>query len=180
MAKSGPKPKTEKLCPPCGKILPIEAFRYGGLIRHLCPTHYAARQKEWRESDPKRYARIKAWHKQNDDARREHNNNKSKARTRRFRKIVLEHYGGSPPVCACCGESTYEFLALDHKKGGGTKHRKELKRFAGVSTYYWAVKNNFPKIFRVLCHNCNSSLGYYGYCPHKKSARRRTPVRRNY
>lgn len=33
----------------------------------------------------------------------------------------------------------------------------------------WLKRNDWPKGFRVLCHNCNSSLGYYGYCPHRRN-----------
>ena len=33
----------------------------------------------------------------------------------------------------------------------------------------WMIKNNFPKGFQVLCHNCNLAKGFYGKCPHEKS-----------
>lgn len=32
----------------------------------------------------------------------------------------------------------------------------------------WLKKNNYPPGFRVLCMNCNFSLGMRGYCPHQK------------
>jgi len=82
----------------------------------------------------------------------------------RLRKLVLEHYGGK---CACCGETYYEFLAMDHIEGGGSIHHKELRKL-GISICNWLKKNNFPEGFRVLCHNCNSAKGFYGYCPHEK------------
>ncbi len=43
---------------------------------------------------------------------------KKKALTyrRNLRAKVLSHYGGK---CSCCGESTPEFLAIDHTEGGG-------------------------------------------------------------
>lgn len=72
----------------------------------------------------------------------------------------LEHYGG---ICACCKENRYEFLALDHINGGGNKQRKII----GGSLVRWLKKNKYPTGFRILCHNCNHSLGMYGYCPHK-------------
>jgi len=75
------------------------------------------------------------------------------------RKRVLDHYGGK---CACCENTQYEFLSIDHIGGGGTKHRKTV----GANIDRWLIKNNFPEGFRVLCHNCNFSLGLYGYCPH--------------
>lgn len=92
--------------------------------------------------------------------------NKSKEQ----RYDVLSHYSiTNYPQCECCGEATYEFLVLDHKYGGGTKHRKENSYGQnGVKMYNWAIKNNYPEIFRVLCDNCNASYGRYGYCPHQR------------
>jgi len=77
------------------------------------------------------------------------------------RTLVLNHYGGK---CACCGESNYEFLAVDHINGNGNKHRKTI----GQHIVRWIIENNYPEGFRILCHNCNQSLGLYGYCPHNK------------
>lgn len=82
---------------------------------------------------------------------------------RKRRRKALEHYGG---VCACCGESRPEFLALDHKNGGGNVHRAEVGT-GGNQMINWIFSNNFPEIFRVLCHNCNQALGSYGRCPHE-------------
>jgi hypothetical protein len=77
-----------------------------------------------------------------------------------LRKSVIKGYGGK---CICCGEDHQEFLALDHINGGGTRERKTVH----VHTLYRSViKNNFPPEYRILCHNCNASLGHYGYCPH--------------
>jgi len=83
---------------------------------------------------------------------------------RRLRKDALDIYGGK---CACCDEYEYEFLAIDHVEGGGNRHRKSIGVGAGTQFYRWLKKNNFPPGYRVLCHNCNSALGYYGKCPHE-------------
>lgn len=81
----------------------------------------------------------------------------------RMRMEVLEHYGGVPPKCDCCGETTIQFLTLDHMNGDGNKLRKKYySRYA----YNYVRKNNYPKGFRVLCMNCNFSIGHYGFCPH--------------
>ena len=81
------------------------------------------------------------------------------------RTTVLNHYGGQ---CECCGESTFEFLVLDHKNGGGNAHRSEV-RTKGSGMIRWAITNGFPDLFRVLCHNCNSAIGFYGACPHQRT-----------
>lgn len=117
--------------------------------------------REWyaknRESIRSRYA--------SDTEYREELKSKKRANTRRNRELVLSKYGGS---CACCGESTYEFLAVDHITGDGNKHRKAIGRKGGEAFYTWLIKNEFPVGFRVLCHNCNVSRGLYKACPHEK------------
>ena len=81
---------------------------------------------------------------------------------------VFCHYSNSEaPFCECCNEATIEFLTLDHKFGGGTAHRKNVIGGAGSRTYKWAIDNDYPDIFRVLCYNCNSCYGIYGRCPHQ-------------
>lgn len=81
------------------------------------------------------------------------------------RLIALRHYSETtPPSCACCGENRYEFLAIDHMNGGGKEHRR-VNKITNLAE--WLIRNNFPDGFRVLCHNCNMSLGFYGYCPHQ-------------
>jgi hypothetical protein len=84
----------------------------------------------------------------------------------KLRLIALQKYSGSKPSCKCCGENTLEFLGIDHIKGRGNIHRKQLAK-EGTTMYLWLRKNNYPFGFRVLCHNCNLALGYYHYCPHK-------------
>lgn len=84
---------------------------------------------------------------------------------RRLRWEVLSYYSKGDPKCACCGENHFEFLAVDHINGSGTKHRKQI---GGSSYFYsWLKREGFPKGYRVLCHNCNQALGIFGYCPHQ-------------
>jgi hypothetical protein len=99
-----------------------------------------------------------------------------KTHFKRERWVVLIHYGGNPPKCACCGEMRYEFLAIDHIHGGGIRHAKEIGiKTGGRRMYHWLIKNNFPDGFRVLCHNCNLSMGFYGYCPHQSNRTEQIP-----
>lgn len=66
----------------------------------------------------------------------------------------------------CCGEKEIEFLAIDHIFGGGNKEKKSLGVYGGIKFYSWLIKMDFPPRYRILCHNCNNALGFYGYCPH--------------
>jgi hypothetical protein len=84
----------------------------------------------------------------------------------KLRLEVLDHYSNGILECDCCKEKHIEFLSLDHKNGGGEKHRKLVG--VGIKFYLWIKKNNYPEGYRVLCHNCNQSYGFYGYCPHKR------------
>lgn len=92
----------------------------------------------------------------------------------RLREEVLTHYARGVPACNCCGEAHIEFLSIDHIDGGGRQHRKKI---GDSGLYTWLKRHKFPAGFRVLCHNCNQSLGAHGYCPHK-TARPLLPVAR--
>lgn len=88
----------------------------------------------------------------------------------RLKDEVFEAYGGYR--CVCCGESTKEFLTLDHIHNDGSKHRELFggrNSSAGFSysLYLWIIKNNFPPIFQVLCANCNWGKRLNGICPHQ-------------
>lgn len=89
----------------------------------------------------------------------------SRKHNQKCRNIVITHYGGDPPKCACCGESHYEFLTIDHVNGGGDKDRKA--RGSGSNVYHSLIKDGFPPGLRVLCYNCHLALGFSGYCPHQ-------------
>jgi hypothetical protein len=80
---------------------------------------------------------------------------------------VLVAYGGPEPACACCGERRFEFLTIDHMNGGGSKHAKAVKN----RVYQALAKAGFPPGYRVLCMNCNSARGFYGFCPHEHPQR---------
>lgn len=105
--------------------------------------------------------------KEFDQRRKDHiycsSNCGSKASQKRLKLEVIKEYGGK---CECCGETAHEFLALDHRHGGGTKLRKAGKLKGGTDSYRLAKKEGFPKDkYRLLCHNCNMAFGHYGRCP---------------
>jgi hypothetical protein len=78
----------------------------------------------------------------------------------KLRYEVLKKYG---KACACCGENDIAFLSIDHINGGGHQDFKKL----GSKKFYRMLRNNeISQEYRVLCRNCNQSMGIYGYCPH--------------
>ena len=112
--------------------------------------YFRKKSLEWRQKNPEKY--------------REYQNRKAREYNKQKKITVIEAYGGE---CACCGEKNKEFLAIDHIGGGGHQHIKK-NNFRGMQFYRWLIKNGFPGGFRVLCFNCNWSIGNYGYCPHQK------------
>lgn len=134
---------TERRCKYCEEVKPTSEFYvHVGKISHKC--------KDCEKN------KMLAYHSQN----REKNLSDMENYRRTARNAAIEHYGSK---CACCGESRPEFLAIDHINGGGNKHHKEIK---GMAIGIWLKNNGYPEGFRVLCHNCNQSLGHFGYCPH--------------
>jgi hypothetical protein len=86
-----------------------------------------------------------------------------------YRALKAEVFAAYGNRCDCCGETTFEFLSIEHKHGGGSKHRREVG--GGVGVYKWAKKNGYPKSLTLLCFNCNCSKGFYGECPHERQRR---------
>src|SRR5215472_11159440 len=84
----------------------------------------------------------------------------------RLKYRVWSHYSGGTPTCVCCGELHVEFLCLDHIGGGGNQHRRAAGLANSAAFYRHIIDVGFPPGYRVLCHNCNSAHGWYGYCPH--------------
>jgi hypothetical protein len=82
----------------------------------------------------------------------------------RNRDYIISCLGG---FCVCCGESRKQLLTIDHVHGNGSKHRAQLGRGGVIAQI---IRNGCPKDkYRILCMNCNSSFGHYGYCPHNET-----------
>lgn len=76
------------------------------------------------------------------------------------------------PKCVCCKDKRYWTLTIDHIKGGGTKHRREV---ANTSTWVLVAREmragkteaHCKDDYRVLCQNCNYGCRLNnGICPH--------------
>jgi hypothetical protein len=104
--------------------------------------------------------------------------NRDKSESRENRLKVLQYYSknlshSDVPCCNCCGLNSHiEFLTIDHIAGrqemdseDKLKNLKYTPKLSGTALVIWIIKNNFPKGFQILCHNCNQTKGYYGKCP---------------
>lgn len=83
--------------------------------------------------------------------------------TRKLRQQVLDRYGNA---CSCCGETTYEFLAIDHVNDDGNIDRANGIR--GPSLIRKIIAENYPDKYQILCHNCNFAKQFSPGCPHKR------------
>lgn len=81
---------------------------------------------------------------------------------RSLRTDVMQAYGGK---CTCCGETTIDFLTLDHINNNGAEHRRRV----GESSVYTDLrKRGYPQEgYRVLCWNCHMARGTFYGCPHQ-------------
>lgn len=156
-------------CTRCKEFLPIDRFGKSHVIAdglHIyCRQCHATSVKTHRAIDPEK---TRTDHRE--EAARFYSLNASKMRDnaadrrRRARQEALAAYGGT---CTCCGETTFEFLSLDHIDGGGNAHRRDVVKAPGSGIYFWAKRNGYPPILQVLCHNCNMAKAHVGYCPHQ-------------
>ena len=139
--------RSERLCKECQKPLPIPR-NHQMILHRECRTHFYNHQ-----------AVISG-----------RANRSAREGNRRLKLRVLAAYGG---VCLCCGETSWQFLTIDHINGDGNAQRKHLG-LNGSQFYRWLQKQNYPVGFRVLCFNCNTAIGFYGGCPHADNQRRLT------
>lgn len=97
---------------------------------------------------------------------KEHRKEQRATRLKTSRLEAFNHYGGVR--CACCGESEYLFLQLDHINGltGGQETR------GGSGLVFQLKQQGYPEGFQVLCCNCNFAKGRRdnpsGICPHQR------------
>jgi hypothetical protein len=97
----------------------------------------------------------------------------TRRRALRIKLRVFSHYSETKiPRCACCGESSIQFLQLDHIDENGADERKQFKHkgsASGWQFYLYLEQQGFPPGYQVLCANCNFAKAYWpGGCPHKK------------
>lgn len=115
--------------------------------------HLTAEQRQQRLENGKRYAQSERGKQRRAENRRQ------------LRREFIEVYGGK---CQCCGETTLEFLTIEHLQGGGRQERKTMSTehlLRKLKRAGWEK----DKRYGLLCFNCNQAKGAYGYCPHQKN-----------
>lgn len=88
-----------------------------------------------------------------------------------LKREVMTHFGHRC-VCPGCGETALRLLHLDHKNGGGSQERRQMKR-RGTS-FYREVKTAIDRdastdrtwlaTLQILCLDCNLSKGSGDAC----------------
>jgi len=148
-------------CSRCTEVKPLAGYYPDPTKKDghhtICKECVKADRKRRYRADPEKYlVRNRAYYRANRERWREWDRN--------IRAKVLEEYGGA---CACCGETTPEFLSIDHVHNDGAEHRREIGGY-GQAIYKWLRREGYPKDgrFQILCHNCNQAKGFYGVCPH--------------
>ena len=144
----------EHVCRVCGTTL-VEAENWRSSTAkqksYICNACDSQRAKEYRQRGYKKPLAARARDRYMQSQKHQE-----------MKQAIMEAYGGK---CECCGENQLIYLSVDHINCDGAEHRRELKK-SGTKFYEWLVANDYPTGFRVLCMNCNTALGMYGYCPH--------------
>lgn len=166
-------PAGHKICRDCRVQQPEENFTKCSANRDRyatkCKTCTSRINRQRYEVNPDRFRASGAkWAAANKDAIKQRNHAQrdkqraySRARNQRLRLIVIDHYSKGVRACACCGESSVEFLTLDHIHGGGNRERKIVRHLD-----LWLINNDFPSGYQILCYNCNGAKRTNTDCPH--------------
>lgn len=154
-----------KICTKCNQEKDVNEFYYKKDRQQFYTCGKKCKRKvnkQWAKDNPEKVRKtaLRSYYKH-----KKKRNQESKETRLRVKKQIFDHYGNR---CVCCGETTPQFLTIDHINGDGHKHKREIGKSGGISFYKWIIKNNFPKDLQILCFNCN--CGRYvngGICPHK-------------
>ena len=144
---------SQGLCARCGKNPPQSGLNNCEDCNKQCRAYNASHPREWNPTaDQKKRHRAQA-----------------KIRYQELRAETFNAYGG--PLCACCGESTWKFLSIDHINNDGAKRRRlNLEPGSGLTLMLWLKRNNWPAGYQILCFQCNFGKRVNGgICPHKES-----------
>ncbi len=153
-----PSSANQKHCPDCRPLVRREWDRvHNSEYRRKYPERVKESAKRWKEEHRELFSM-----KQHVYYARYVN---------RMRRKLVGHYSNGTFRCACCGESQFDFLCIDHVNNNGAEERRALfgrNSTRGYAFYIWLIKNGFPSGYAILCMNCNFSKGKHGVCAHTK------------
>lgn len=143
--------------------------------RDYVKQYRAEWMRKWRKKNPQEAQAVEQRRKprnqeqldrKNTKMRESYNPEEEKEDRMTLKLEIIDAYGG--PICKCCGYLGVDFLSIDHIKGNGTQHRREIGVSSGDGFYKWLKKNNFPSGFQVLCYSCNLAKAHNNnVCPHQ-------------
>lgn len=82
-----------------------------------------------------------------------------------LRVKLYNHYGGR---CACCGETDWHFLTIEHINGLPDRHRSSSGKRASPGVIMGRIiQDGYPDYIELLCWNCNQARKQWGSCPHR-------------
>ena len=147
--KNAEKSGRRKYCVECDRKYYVE-------YREKNRPEYARRMREWRKKHGEVYKeksrrRGKILYSENP----EHYREKAIRLRKKLKDTVYEAYGGYK--CACCGETTPEFLTIDHINNDGAEHRKSIGK-CGNNLLCWLKKENYPVGFQILSNVIRDAL----------------------
>lgn len=146
----------QRICYRCEQSKPESEFVHEAIKRKR-PALNCRECREYMKNKADEYR--KAWTPE----RRTQDVEYKRQRQASLRAAALAAYGNK---CACCGETTPEFLGIDHVNNDGSAHRKEM---GTPAIYLWLAQHDYPQgRFQALCWNCNLSKGFFGMCPHQR------------
>lgn len=129
--------------------------------RRLIGKRHYAKHKERLKPIRKERAKARYW-KDPERARQ-----LAKAARQKLRSEFISAYGG---CCACCKESEYAFLTLEHIYKDGAAHRKIYS--TSTSILRQLKREGWPKDrYELLCFNCNRATHEQGVCPHRRNTK---------
>ncbi len=138
------------LCDRCGKNAPDDGHKRC----KKCRRQQNKAAKEYQKELFRRGICLKCCEKSADASKRycagclKKRNEHSRTYYDRVKCEVFEAYGGAR--CNCCGETTVQFLSMDHEQNNGAEHRRSTGfGKAWASIFLWLKRNGFPPGFQA-------------------------------
>lgn len=120
----------------------------------------------WAKDKPKEWIRdynrkeMQKWRANRTPNQIANENRVSREAHLKLKREVIRHYSNGTDSCSdpyrlhlpnCPFLTMIEVLTIDHIRGGGSKHQKEI----GIGRLYqWLKNNNYPEGYQVLCIGC--------------------------